>query len=128
MTRPAPYERALSGRDRLWSRFEESRERLERSGRGNALRGFRAILSRGRAAINMPIPKLVRFLEEGGYLNVYEFVARETGLAGEARARAFEARVRELGPLRRRIAGLFHFHPATHYAALTGGGGGASRY
>src|ERR1700760_4342990 len=109
MTRPAPYERALSGRDRLWSRFEESRERLERSGRGNALRGFRAILSRGRAAINMPIPKLVRFLEEGGYLNVYEFVARETGLAGEDLDKAVETRLRDLGPLRRRLDRLFQF-------------------
>lgn len=128
MTRPAPYERALSGRGRLWSRFEESCKRLKNCDRGNALRGFRAILSRGRAAINMPIPKLVRFLEEGGYLNVYEFVARETGLAGEDLDQAVEARLRELGPLRRRIDRLFDFQPDTHYAALNLGGAGASRY
>lgn len=126
--RPAPYERALSRQELLRSRFEESCDRLKRSGRGNALLSFRAILSRGRAAINMPIPKLVRFLDEGGYLNVYELVARETGLTGEALNEAVEARLRELGPLRRQIDQLFQFQPDTHYAALNLGGAGALRY
>lgn len=127
-TPPAAYKQALSGRDRLRNRFEESRERLKKCGRGNTLQSFRAILSRGRAAINMPIPKLVRFLEEGGYLNVYEFVARETGLMGDDLDKAVEARLRELGPLRRRIDRLFQFQPDTHYAALNLGGAGALRY
>jgi hypothetical protein len=127
-TRPAAYERALAGRDGLRTRFEESCERLKRNGRGNALRSFRAILSRGRAAINMPIPKLVRFLEEGGYLSVYEFVARETGLAGDDLDRAVEERLRELGPLRREIDQLFRFQSDTHYASLNLGGAGARRY
>lgn len=127
-TRPAAYERALSGRDHLRSRFEESCERLDKCGRGNTLRSFRAILSRGRAAVNMPIPKLVRFLEEGGYLNIYEFVARETGLTGDDLDKAVEARLRDLGPLRRRLDRLFHFQSDTHYAALNLGGAGALRY
>jgi hypothetical protein len=127
-TRSTAYERALAGQDGLRERFEKSRERLERSGRGNAQRSFRAILSRGRAAINMPIPKLVRFLEEGGYLNVYEFVARETGLAGEDLAREVRARLQGFGPLRRRIDETFQFQPDTHYAALNLGGAGARRY
>jgi hypothetical protein len=125
---PAPYRRALAGRDRLRNRFEKSCEQLKHCGRGSALRSFRAILSRGRAAINMPIPKLVRFLEEGGYLNIYELVARETGLTGEDLDNAVEARLRDLGPLRRRIDRLFHFQPDTHYAALNLGGAGALRY
>ena len=37
---------------------------------------FGAILSRGRAAINMPIQTLTQFLKEGVYLNIYELEAR----------------------------------------------------
>jgi hypothetical protein len=128
ITRPTAYERAFSGRDGLRNRFEESCERLHRSGRSNALRSFRAILSRGRAAINMPIPKLVRFLEEGGYLSVYEVVARETGLTGDDLGKAVQERLREFGTLRRQVDQTFHFQPDTHYASFNLGGAGAHRY
>ena len=120
--RPTSYDRAFAGRDGLWARFEESRERLKRSGRANALRSFRAILSRGRAAINMPVPKLVRFLEEGKYLSLYEFVARETGLSGEDLENALQDRLREFGPPRQTIDRLFRFQPDTHYASFNLGG------
>lgn len=126
--RPTSYDRAFAGRDGLWARFEESRERLKRSGRANALRSFRAILSRGRAAINMPVPKLVRFLEEGKYLSLYEFVARETGLSGEDLENALQDRLREFGPPRQTIDRLFRFQPDTHYASFNLGGAGARRY
>jgi hypothetical protein len=126
--KPPAYERALSGRDGLRDRFDESCERLKSSGRGNALRSFRAVLSRGRAAINMPISKLVRFLEEGGYLSIYEFVARDMGLTGEDLRREVQARLRDFGPLRRQIDETFQFQPDTHYAAFNLGGAGARRY
>jgi len=128
ITQSAAYEQALSGQSRLRKRFEETCERLKRSGRGNALRSFQAILARGRAAINMPIPKLVRFLEEGGYLSIYEFVARDTGLTGEDLRREVQARLRDFGPLRRQIDETFQFQPDTHYAAFNLGGAGAHRY
>jgi hypothetical protein len=127
-TRPVAYDRAISGRDGVRSRFEESCDRLNRSGRSDALRSFRAILSRGRAAINMPIPKLVRFLEEDGYLNIYEVVSRETGLMGEDLSKAVQERLREFGPMRRQIDQTFNFDPDTHYASFNLGGAGAHRY
>jgi hypothetical protein len=76
----------------------------------------------------MPIPKLVRFLEEGAYLSVYEFVARETKLSGEDLSRAVQERLREFGPLRRQLDQAFHFQPDTHYASFNLGGAGAHRY
>lgn len=125
---PAAHVRAASGRDRLLERFGVAEERLRREGRGSALRSFRTVVARGRVAINMPIPKLVRVVEEGAYLNIYEFVARDTGLSGADLEREVGERLGEFGPLRLELDRLFHFEHDTHYAALNLGGAGALRY
>jgi hypothetical protein len=122
------YERASAGRPGVLARYEEVRKRLKAAGQSGSLRGFLAILSRGKASINMPIPKLVRFIEEGGYLSIYEFVARETGLADEDLERAVQERLGEFGPLRLKLDQTFHFGSDTHYAAFNLGGAGALRF
>jgi hypothetical protein len=127
-TLPTAYTRAAAGRHALLSRFETCRERLKRNGRSKALRSFQAILARGTAAINMPIPKLVRFIEGGEYLSIYEFVAKETGLTGEDLERAVSDRLREFGPVRLKLDRLFGFQHDSHYASLNLGGAGARRY
>lgn len=127
-TAPTAYERAAAGRHALQARFELCRERLKRNGRSGALRSFQAILARGTVAINMPIPKLVRFIEEGGYLSIYEFVARETGLTGKDLERAVLDRLREFGSIRLKLDQLFQFQHDTHYASFNLGGSGARRY
>ena len=76
----------------------------------------------------MPIPKLVRFIEEGGYLSIYEFVAQETGLTGEELVRAVSDRLKEFGPVRLKLDRLFGFQHDSHYASLNLGGAGTRRY
>lgn len=76
----------------------------------------------------MSIPSLVRFLTEGGYLNVYEFVQRETGLRGRALEEEVQERLRGMGPARLKIDRLFGFRRDTHYASLNLGGPGPQRY
>ncbi|HEX4959269.1 MAG TPA: hypothetical protein VF173_00425 [Thermoanaerobaculia bacterium] len=76
----------------------------------------------------MTVPGLIRFVEEGSYLNVYEFVARDTGLAGEELEAAVVERPKEFGPLRLKLDGLFGFQRDTHYASFNLGGSGARRY
>jgi hypothetical protein len=76
----------------------------------------------------MPITKVARFVEEGSYLNIYEFVARETGLSGEDLERSVLERLKEFGPLRLKLDRLFCFQHDTHYASFNLGGAGARRY
>ncbi len=128
MSFPSAYERALAGRAGIQDRFEAARERIKSASCNGALRSFRSILARGKAAINMPIPKVVRFIEEGSYLNIYEFIARETGLSGEDLELAILERLKELGPLRMKLDRLFCFQHDTHYASFNLGGAGARRY
>jgi hypothetical protein len=128
MSFPAAYARALVLRPGIQTRFEAVRERLRIASCNGALRSFRSILSRGKAAVNMPISKVVRFIEEGNYLNIYEFVARETGLSGDELERAVLERLKEFGPLRLKLDHLFCFQFDTHYASFNLGGAGARRY
>src|SRR5947199_6813309 len=115
MSSPSAYERALAGRAGIQARYEAAREQLVTAECNGALRSFRAILARGKAAINMPIPRVAQFVDEGSYLNIYEFVARETGLSGEDLERAVLGRLKEFGPLRLKLDRLFCFQHDTHY-------------
>ncbi|MFY9825106.1 MAG: hypothetical protein WAM82_27255 [Thermoanaerobaculia bacterium] len=128
MSVPAAYTRALALGPGIEGRFETACGRLRSASCNGALRSFRSILARGKAAINMPLPKLVRFVEEGSYLNIYELVARETGLAGEELERAVSERLKDFGPLRLKLDRLFCFELETHYASFNLGGAGARRY
>lgn len=121
-------ERAMSVRPGLLARFDGICEGLRARERGSALRSFWTVLARGRAAINMPVSKLVQFLKEGGYLNIYELTARNENLSGEALEQAVLAKLRELGPLRLKLDRLFRFQLDTHYASFNLGGAGARRY
>lgn len=93
-------------------------------GKGNVLRGFRALLTEGRASINMSMLKLIRFLRTGRWLNIYEAVARETGLSGAPLVEEVVRRLREYGDLRLSIDRLLRFPRDTHYASLNLGGPG----
>ena len=125
---PAAYEQAVSGRSGVLTRFEKCCEHLKEKGQSGVLRSFWAVLARGRAAINMPVPKLVSFLKEGGYLNIYELTARNEKISGEALERAVLAKLQDLGPLRLKLDQLFHFQLDAHYASFNLGGAGARRY
>lgn len=128
MTFAPALEKALVGRQILLSRFGECCGRLKRTGRSGTLRSFQAVLARGNAGINMSVARAASFIEDGGYLNVYEFVGRETGLTGNRLERAVAKRLKELGPLRLKLDQLFHFQHDSHYASFNLGGAGARRY
>jgi hypothetical protein len=126
--RSRTYTRALARRGSLLARFDETSRNLIASGCEDVLLSFTALLSRGVAAVNMSIPNLLRFLEEGRYLNIYEFVRRETRLHGRALEEEVQRRLKGLGPARLKIDRLFGFRRDTHYASLNLGGPGPQRY
>jgi len=101
---------------------------MTNAGRMSVLRSFRAVLERRRVAINMKIPKLARFLEEGRYLNVYELTAKKTGATGAELAAAVELQLTSFSNQRLAIDRLFSFGTDAHYAALNLGGAGLTRY
>jgi hypothetical protein len=117
--------KALSGRADLVRRFEEAVERLEEADSRAVLRSFQALLSKGKVAVNMSIPRLVRFLEEGQWSNIFEAVSRETGLKGAELDQEVARRLGEFAAPCRRLGGLFGFRRDTHYAYLNLGGAGA---
>jgi hypothetical protein len=128
MSVPAAYTKASALGPGIETRFDSACGRLATASCNGALRSFRSILGRGKAAINMPLPKLVRFVEEGSYLNIYELVARETGLSGADLEGAVLDRLKDFGPLRLKLDRLFCFEFDTHYASFNLGGAGARRY
>jgi hypothetical protein len=125
---PQAYNLALSQRAQLLRRLHAVEERMASAGRTSMLRSFRAVLDRRRIAVNMRIPKLARFLDEGQYLNVYELTAKQTGASGAELAAAVERELASFKDERLAIDRLFRFGPDAHYAALNLGGAGLTRY
>jgi hypothetical protein len=119
---------ARAGRPGLLSRYEALVEALGTGGCAGSLRSFLALLGQRTAAVNMTLPRLVSFLEDGHYLNVYEFIARGTGLDGDELEEAVRRHLRDLGDRRLKIDRLFGFGSESHYASLNLGGAGATRY
>lgn len=82
--------------------------------------------------IGMTITECVRLLEEGVWLNIYEIVASESGLSGDALEDAVDERLKRKGinwSLRRhKIEKLLHFGTDVHYASLAFGGDPEGRY
>jgi hypothetical protein len=76
----------------------------------------------------MSVPSLVRFMEEGAWLNVYESTAKKTGLEGDELRQAVGNRLREFKRQRLKIDQMFRFELDTHYATLNLGGLGPRRY
>jgi hypothetical protein len=123
---PDAYTLAAGQRTQLLQRLQSIEARMMSTGRMAVVRSFRAVLERRRVAVNMKIPEFVRFLEEGQYLNVYEFISKKTGATGAELAAAVE-RTR-FGSQRLAIDRLFSFGNDAHYAALNLGGTGLTRY
>jgi hypothetical protein len=115
---------ALSRRRALADRAREASEKLLAAGHGNVLRGFNSILVEGKASINMSMAKLIRLLDTGQWLNIYEAITQETGLKGKELEREIILRLKEFGPPRVEIDRLFHFPRSVHYASLNLGGPG----
>jgi hypothetical protein len=127
--RPYALDLALSRRTTLIKKAEEVSSRFLVAGQRNVLRGFNTVLAEGKASINMSMPKLIRLLDTGQWLNIYEAVARETGLKGRKLEREVIQRLGEFGLPRVAIDRLFRFPRSTHYASLNlGGPGPYARY
>jgi len=122
------YTLAIAQRPQLFLRLRRVEERMVSAGRMSVLRSFRAVLERRRVAINMKIPQLAMFLEEGRYLNVHELTAKKTGATGAELAAAVERYLASFTNQRLAIDRLFGFGPDSHYAALNLGGAGLTRY
>jgi hypothetical protein len=120
---------ALARRRVLLTQAEEVSRSFRAAGHYNVLRGFSTRLAGCKASINMSTTKLIRFLDTGQWLNIYEAVAKGTGLRGRQLEREVLRQLGDFGPPRVSIDRLFHFPRNTHYAALNlGGPGPYARY
>jgi hypothetical protein len=126
---PRAYQLARSRRALLLGRYGMTARRLAAAGRHGQLVEFEALIGSGKAAINMSMGGMLQFLKSGHWLNIYEAVAKESGLKGKALESEVARRLREFGEFRLAIDRLFKFRRDTHYASLNlGGNGPHARY
>ena len=118
------YSLALSRRSSLLKRHRKAANNLARSGRSLCLHGFESVIKHARVSINMSMGKLVRFLEHGEWLNIYEAVAVMTGSSGVERDRIVRSRLHRFDEARMSIETFLGFSSDVHYGALNLGGAG----
>jgi hypothetical protein len=128
----AAYARALAGQESLRLRAQRTQDTLCESGSGAQVRAFMDLLARnGRAGINMTIQRCLNLLSGGAWLNVYDAVARETGLQGKEYVAALRQRLQDKGidwyARRRSLERILRFPRDTRYASLNVGGMGPYR-
>lgn len=122
---PAAYELAKRYRRSLSQRYAYLSREFKDDGAKTRLRSFHALLETGCPAVNMNLGGVIRFLETGILLNMYEVVAMEIGKSsGREFVTALKKRLKTWYRPRRIFDRLLKFTHDTHYASLNLGSGG----